>query len=426
MWHHYWNELYIVNQIKKENFMKNISSILIVLVFVNFSTCKYSPTENEQSELRLFTQAEKQLVSSTDKFGLKLFKKVNEFKPEKNLFISPLSVSLALGMTLNGANNSTYDSIRSTLEHPNIPQSEINEAYKSLIKLLTSIDTKVTFKIANSIFHSYAYIFEKEFIDLTKKYFNAIVRALNFSDPATVDIINQWVKENTNGKIEKIVEAIGPDMVMFLINAIYFKGTWKYEFDKSDTRDDWFTQPSGTRSPCKMMTQRGTFDYFENDNFQAIDLPYGNQAFSMSIFLPKQNIDVNDFISSITELDWNSWLTSFKKQDIELYLPKFKLEYEIQMNDILTALGMGIAFDPFKADFTKLYRGRVYISQVKHKTFIDVYEEGTEAAAVTSVEIVVDTALGSYIVMRCDRPFVFVIREKGSGSILFIGKLVKP
>lgn len=408
--------------------MKNIfliASLLISLLLIN--SCKSAPTGPTKNEVRALTQTEAQLVSSADKFGLKLFKKVNELEQNKNLFISPLSVSLALGMTLNGANTSTYDSMRNTLELPNISQENINEAYKSLIELLTGIDPKVNFKIANSIFYRNTYTFEKDFIEVNKKYFDALVQGLNFNNPATVNIINQWVKENTNGKIEKIVDSIENDIVMFLINALYFKGTWKYEFDKKNTKDDWFTQPNGARSTCKMMVQESEFNYLANEDFQAIDLPYGDGAFSMTIFLPKQNRDVNSFIANITESNWNNWLNNFSKQNVKLYLPKFKLEYEIQMKEVLTALGMGIAFDPYNADFTKLYQGaeRVYISKVKHKTFVDVYEEGTEAAAVTSVEIGI-TSVGQDIVMRCDRPFVFVIREKNSNSILFIGKIIKP
>lgn len=408
--------------------MKNIfliTSLLISLSLIN--SCKSAPTGPTPKEVRPLTQTEAQLVSSADKFGLKLFKKVNELEQNKNLFISPLSVSLALGMTLNGANTSTYDSMRTTLELPNIPQGQINGAYKSLIELLTGIDPKVNFKIANSIFYRNTYTFEHDFIEVNKKYFNALVRGLNFNDPAAVGIINKWVDDNTNGKIQKIVDSIDDDIVMFLINALYFKGIWKYEFDKKNTSDDWFTLPNGTRSTCKMMVQEGKFNYFANDDFQAIDLPYGDGAFSMTVFLPKQNRDINSFISNITESNWNNWLSSFANQNVNFYLPKFKLEYEIQMKDVLTALGMGIAFDPYDADFTKLYRGpeRAYISRVKHKTFVDVYEEGTEAAAVTSVEIGI-ISVRQDIVMRCDRPFVFVIREKNSNSILFIGKIIKP
>ncbi len=398
-----------------------------MLALLLIGSCKYAPTEPPKGETRSLTQTEKQLVTSADKFGLKLFQKVNEFDWNKNIFISPLSVSLALGMTLNGANTSTYDSMRNTLELPNIPQGQINEAYKSLIELLTGIDAKVNFKIANSIFYRNTYTFEQDFIEVNKKYFNALVQGLNFKDPAAVGIINKWVDDNTNGKIQKIVDSIDDDIVMFLINALYFKGTWKYEFDKTNTRDDLFIQPTGTQSPCRMMVQEAEFNYLANEDFQAIDLPYGDGAFSMTVFLPKQSRDVNSFIANLTESNWNSWLSSFTIQKVKLYLPKFKLEYEIQMKDVLSALGMGIAFDAGNADFTKLYRGpeRAYISKVKHKTFVDVYEEGTEAAAVTSVEIGL-TSVGEDIIMRCDRPFVFVIREKNSNSILFIGKIVKP
>ncbi len=392
-----------------------------------FNSCQDAPTEVTKQEIRPITQTEKQLVASADKFGLKLFKKVNEAQNDSNIFISPLSVSVALGMTLNGANGSTYEAMRTTLEHSNISQEEINQSYQSLIKLLMAIDPQVNFKIANSIFYRNTLTFEKDFIETNKKYFDALVRGLNFDDPASVGIINQWVKDNTNGKIEKIVDQIERNTIMFLINALYFKGTWKYEFDKNNTYNDIFIQPNYTRIPCKMMVQEAEFNYFANEDFQAIDLPYGDGAFSMTIFLPKPGKNINYFIAGINENIWANWLSSFTKQKVKLYLPKFKLEYELQMKDVLTALGMGIAFDPYEADFTKLYRGpgRAYISKVKHKTFVDVYEEGTEAAAVTAVEIGF-TSVGQEIIMRCDRPFVFVIREKNSNCTLFIGKLMKP
>jgi len=409
--------------------MKSYHIIFLLLSsLLLFTSCTNAPNEPTEDKIRSLTQTEKQLVSSADKFGLKLFKKVNEVEQNNNLFISPLSVSLALGMTLNGANTSTYDSMRATLELPNISQEEINQSYKSLIELLTGIDPKVNFKIANSIFYINSLTFEKDFIEVNKKYFDALIGALNFDDPSSVDIINQWVKDNTNGKIDRIVDKIGNNTIMFLINALYFKGTWKFEFDKQKTKDDLFILQNGTQSPCKMMVQETEFNYFENQEFQAIDLPYGNGAFSMTIFLPKPGVNINSFISDISETDWNNWLSSFTSRKVKLYLPKFKLEYELEMKNVLTSLGMGIAFDPYNADFTKLYRGfeRAYISKVKHKTFVDVYEEGTEAAAVTSVEIGIDSIGGEITVMQCDRPFVFTIRENNSGTILFIGKIIKP
>jgi serpin B len=226
------------------------------------------------------------------------------------------------------------------------------------------------------------------------------------------------------------VDVIDPLTMMFLINAIYFKGIWTYQFDENQTRDDLFTLPDGSKKPCKMMNQEGKFRYFENDNFQAIDLPYGDGDFRMAIFLPREEKDIASLIAEFNQENWGRWMNSFYEQEVTLELPKFTLEYEIELNSALKALGMEVAFSPSGADFTKMYKEEevlenLYISKVKHKTFVEVNEEGTEAAAVTSVEMTV-TSIPLKILMRIDRTFIFAIRESRSETILFIGKIVEP
>ncbi|MDZ7402462.1 MAG: serpin family protein, partial [candidate division KSB1 bacterium] len=253
---------------------------------------------------------------------------------------------------------------------------------------------------------------------------DALVSALNFGDPNAKNIINAWVYEHTNGKINKIVEKINWDDVMFLINAIYFKGIWKYQFEEKNTADALFTLPDNSQVPCKMMAQTGEFQYFANDQFQAIDLPYGDELFSMVVILPSASADIDELISELDQNDWNQWLGSFQKEKGTIFLPRFKLEYKLRMNDVLIALGMGVAFSP-GADFTRMFKpGGLFISEVNHKTFVEVNEEGTEAAAVTSV--VIGRTSTSGFVMRVDRPFIFAIRENHSGTILFVGKIVNP
>ena len=401
--------------------------IVIVLSFL-FIQCEKNFEPISNNTIREFTALEKQVAASADRFGLKLMKSVNATQSDSNVFISPLSVSMALGMTLNGANSTTYEAIQSTLELDGLSQQQINETYKSLIELLTQIDPKVIFNIANSIWYRQGWTFEQEFIDVNKKYFSALVQSLDFNDPAAPGIINDWVYNNTNGKIDKIVNSIDPTVVMYLINAMYFKGTWKYEFDKNETIDDWFTVPNGNQVPCKLMVQENDFSYFENSEFQAIDLPYGGGNFSMTVLLPLPDRNVDSLIENFSEENWAIWMSSFSEQSGTLLLPKFKLEYEITLNDVLKSMGMEIAFTAGQADFSKMYTGPfdLYIDEVKHKTYVKVDEEGTEAAAVTSVSIGLTSAGGSGFTMRVDRPFVFVIREKNSGSILFIGKIVEP
>jgi len=375
--------------------------------------------------------SEKALVKSDNKFGFKVFKEIVKGERDKNVFISPLSISMALGMTYNGANGSTQEAMQKTLELSGLTLQEINESYESLIESLTNLDPKVKFQIANSIWYREAFPVEDEFIDINKTYFDAQVSGLDFSAPSAPNIINGWVNDKTNGKISKIVDdVINPLTVMFLINAIYFKGTWGFEFDESQTQDDIFTLSDGSKKPCKMMRQEREFQYFETDDFQAIDLPYGNGNFRMTILLPSKEKDVDSLVTLLNQENWNQWVNSFSKQKLTLQLPKFTLKYEIKLNDVLKALGMEIAFSSSQADFTKMYKEEevglnLYISNVKHKTYVKVNEEGTEAAAVTSVEMTLEAAPLNPS-MRVDRPFIFAIRENHSGTILFVGRIAEP
>ncbi|MDQ7816628.1 MAG: serpin family protein [Melioribacteraceae bacterium] len=400
--------------------------VILASMIIICAGCETSSQYSDEVPIRELTRIEKQLVSSADNFSLKIFKKIAEAEQEKNVFISPLSISMALGMTLNGAEGETYDAMRRTLSLADITQQETNESYQSLIELLTKIDREVIMQIANSIWYRNTIQVKQNFIETNQKYFNATINPMNFGDPATINIINNWVKESTNGKIDKIVEKIDAQTIMFLINAIYFKGTWKYQFDKNKTRDDLFTKQSGEKVPCKMMNLENDFYLSSNDTFTVIDLPYGKGNFSMTILLPDKDKSLNDVLNSLTDATWSGLISNLVKMKKELYMPRFKLEYKLNLNNTLKALGMSVAFDPYGANFKKLYDGseNAYISNVEHKTFVDVNEEGTEAAAVTSVEIGLTSIMDT--VIRLDRPFIFVIREKNSNCILFIGKLEDP
>ena len=215
--------------------------------------------------------------------------------------------------------------------------------------------------------------------------------------------------------------------MMFLINAIYFKGTWTYEFDKELTKEAPFRLPDGSEKQVDMMAIAGEFQYLSNSDFQAIDLPYGYEMFSMTILLPNRESNVDSLIAMVSEENWSKWIDGFANVQMDLYLPKFKLEYEIPLKDVLTALGMGVAFIPYEADFSGINAEMpdLHISKVKHKTFVEVNEEGTEAAAVTSVEMAIES-VPERTVMRVDRPFLFVIRENRSEAVLFMGKIVEP
>ncbi|MBN1211594.1 MAG: serpin family protein [candidate division Zixibacteria bacterium] len=411
---------------------KYVSIFLAVILGLFFLQCSRT-TEPENSEPEpqrnpaQLTVEEQSLLNASNRFGLKLFREINAYEPEdKNLFVSPLSVSYALGMTLNGAGGDCFDSMAAVLEHQGLSLAEINESYKSLTEILESADPTVVFNIANSIWSRPGKEIQKDFITACLNYFDAPVRVMDFPDPA--DSINHWVDVNTNGKITEIIKPpISGDIAMLLLNAIYFKGDWHIPFDTEKTVDDKFYLSGGGEIDCKLMFKDSdedtTLSYFENDLFQAVTVPYGDEGFCMSLFLPKEPHGVDDIVVQMTEANWNNWLKGFVFASFKMYLPKFKMEYEIDLSKILKVLGMGIAFDPGRADFSNLFVDGVgWIDQVKHKTFVQVDEKGTEAAAVTSVSLI-DSVVQ---ILSFNRPFLFVIHEQTSGAILFMGKMAEP
>jgi len=376
------------------------------------------------------TAEEMQLAGSTQPFGFNLLQRVNAEKGDSNIILSPLSVSMALGMTLNGADSSTYDSMASALGFSGMSNQDINKACFGLTGKLMAADDKVQFELANAIWYRNTFDVLQDFIDVNRNYFNARVSPADFNDPGTVDMINNWVNEKTHGKITHILEQIDPQAIMFLINAVYLKALWTYQFDKEHTVDGSFhSEDGGTSRPCTMMHIRGLWEYYEDEQLQAVDMPYGNGNFSMTVLLPKTDIaSVNDVIAGLDAPRWQHIITHFTADSGSIALPKFKLRFDIKLNKALTQMGMGIAFDPGRANFARINPlTDLYISFVQHKTFMQVDEEGTEAAAVTIVGIY-ETSIQEPpgFTMRMDHPFVFIIREKTSGALIFMGKIVAP
>jgi serpin B len=376
---------------------------------------------------RDLTAAEEELIQSDNAFGLKLFREIHaQEEPGANLFVSPLSVAMALGMTYNGAAGETQQAMQETLELQGLTIDEVNQAYRSLIDLLRDLDPSVEFLLANSIWYREGFAVEQDFLDVNREYFDAEVTALDFASPTAASTINDWVRAKTMGRIEEIVDdPIDWLVVMYLINAIYFKGDWTFQFDPELTANRPFYLASGGEVQVPMMTFGTPADvrtYVDGD-VEVLDLYYGGKAYSMTILLPPAGGDLDVLVGSLDSGRWQEIVDGLTLTNADVVLPKFTLEYELEMKDVLAALGMGIAFSD-DADFTKIRTsGGLYISKVKHKTFVDVNEEGTEAAAVTSVEIREVSMPPTFVI---DRPFLFAIREQLSGTILFMGRIVNP
>ncbi len=409
--------------------MKRLLVLILLISLTIIPACQSEivSDNNDPVDPVVLSPAEKKLIQSSNKFSFEIFKSVTQAETEKNIFISPLSISMALGMTYNGAAGSTKEGMHTTLQFGDLTTPEINQSYKNIIDLLTSLDPKVMINLANSIWANQNYTFVPEFMQTNREYFYATIENVNFGDPATTDRINQWVDNSTNGLIKKIFEEpLDPQVVMALLNAIYFKGDWTVQFADSLTQPDQFTTAGGNQIPVQMMERADSMMYFENEFYQAVDLPYGDKRFSMVVILPKLNTDLQQLIDNFNDAEWAALLNGFQLREGEFKFPKFKTEYEIKLNDILSAMGMSEAFAPNAANFTNMYApGGLFIDLVKHKSFIKVDEVGTEAAAVTVV-VVRETSIGNKFYMKVDRPFIFAIRENETQSILFMGKMIKP
>ena len=360
------------------------------------------------------------VASANTKFGFNLLQDLRERDPGGNIFISPLSISIALTMTYNGAIGETERAMAETLEIDGLDLSTINNSNKALRDSFENPDPKVEISIANSIWSRQGIEFNPEFLERNREFFGAEIASLDFNSPQATTTINEWVDTNTNGKIEKIVDRIDPQTLLFLINAIYFKGNWQDKFNKSMTRPGTFHLTNGNQKQVQMMHRKGVYPYFRGERFEATSLPYGDGRLGMYIFLPNRDSDLNKFLRNLNAENWQTWISQLQGRRHELMLPRFKLKYEVKLNDTLEALGMGIAFGG-SANFSGMGQS-LFISEVRHKTFVEVNEEGTEAAAATVVMI--PTSVPP--VFRVDRPFFFAIYDAGTETILFMGTVVEP
>lgn len=367
------------------------------------------------------------LVAANVRFGFKLFSETLKREGNKNVFVSPSSVAIALAMVYNGAAGETQQAMAKAMELQGINLSELNQANAGLIKLLENPDPKVQLAIANSVWARQGIPFNPDFLQRNQQFYGAKVTELNFKDPGAVVTINNWVSQNTRNKITEIVDRLSPADVMILINAIYFKGNWSKQFDPATTQKQPFFLGNGSQKSHPLMIQSGEYRYLENDQFQAVSLPYGNsQRMSMYVFLPRSSSNLATFLQTLTADNWEQWMKQFRNREGSIQIPRFKLEYETELVPVLSALGMENAFTD-RANFSGLSSVPVQIDEVKHKTFVEVNEEGTEAAAVTSIGIrATSIMLTERFDMVVNRPFFCAIRDNHTGTVLFMGAIANP
>ena len=409
--------------------LPNLVAMALLVPFLASACGEGSPTgpgKEIQGLPRPLSQAEELLIEAGNDFAFRFLDQVYGSAPDTSVFLAPLSASMALGMTMNGTAGATFEEMRSVLGFDVMTLNQINQGYKDLMDLLLNLDPTVEVGIGNSIWYREGFPVREDFLERTREYFDARASALNFADPGAAGIINGWVKDQTRGRIEKIVDdPIDAATVMILINAVYFKGTWTSQFDKKKTAQATFTGRSGAPGSVPLMQLADTLRYAETDRYQAVDLPYGGRAFSMTLVLPKAGQAMEELVGSLDPASWDQLLAGLQRREGTVFLPRFRMEWDKILNETLQAMGLKLAFIPGQADFSGLSdaAGGLYISRVRQKTYVDVDEEGTEAAGVTSVEIR-DSASDRFF-FRADRPFLFVIRERFSGTILFAGVLAE-
>lgn len=369
------------------------------------------------------------IAAANNAFGFNLMKNLINEDKNKNTIISPLSISTILSMTENGAEEETKQEMLNCIGLKGVNDKNINHQYYSLLDYYNNLKS-VKLKSANSIWVNKKVDLNSDFKNMTKKYYMAQVNLEDFSNHDTLNKINHWVNQSTNGQIKKIIDDISKDDVAILVNSLYFNGKWSNEFLPQNTKKEEFTLSSGEKINVDNMEKRGHVNYLKGDNFEAISLPYYD-GIEMNIFLPKEGVGIDKFIQSVSKEKFDKWMSSFGYADVIQQIPKFKMEYDTDLKKTLEALGMKQAFDAHKANFKKIANNAdenpIYIGKVKHKACINVDEKGTEAAAITAVILNGSSAPADQpINFTVNRPFFFAIRDSKSGMILFMGKVENP
>ncbi|WP_166962580.1 serpin family protein [Yeosuana marina] len=393
-----------------------------LICVITFQSCS---TSNDEPLIPFDTVSKgHQIVSANNDFAFSLYKEIAQTETENNFMISPVSASLALGMVYNGTDGETKQAFASMFNYGNTTIEETNLVNQNIIENLTRTASRTTFDIANSLWIKNTFPVKESFLTTNKSYYFAEVQNKDFNDPQTLKTINNWVSNKTNGKIPSILDNISADAVLYAINAIYFKSDWEFRFKTENTKLLSFHLANGNVKQVEMMSMQQDLKYMANDIFSSVELPYKNNKYSMTLILPNTNKTFDDVMPIMNSENWLDWQNNFTVQDIKITLPKFKFSSKKEFNDALANLGLGIAFSN-NANFSNLSNTDTKISFVLQKTFIDVNEKGTEAAAVTAVGIVT-TSIGESKQFLLNKPFLFVITEKETGSICFMGKVGNP
>lgn len=374
------------------------------------------------------TRAEQEMTDMGTDFAFRFFSQVCKTENKHpNLLISPLSATLCLSMITNGAANNTLEEMKTVLGFSDYSLEEMNNYNQKLVSALLELDNTTRLGIANSIWIKQGFGVYDDFVNVNKKVYDAQVKELDFASPNAKNIINGWCAEKTNNCIKEVLKEIPEDARLYLLNALYFKGIWKNQFKKSDTESEQFTNADGSRATVYMMNMSGErFNYAENEYFSMAEFPYGNEAFSMVVLLPAEGKSLEECLPQLTDEHWREWSNTLSNATLNVKLPRFEMEYDKDLIADMQEMGMKDAFDGMHADFSNMSAADLFVGLLQQYTYVKVDEEGTEAAAVTIGGMSL-TALGPSVAIPfyVNRPFVFLIKEKSTGVILFMGKVTK-
>jgi serine protease inhibitor len=368
-------------------------------------------------------------LRAVNEFALELTVQLGRQDAGQNVFLSPANVAIALAMTANGARGETLQSMLSALNLNTLDLETVNSNFAALQALLVRDEPGATIAIANALWARAGVAFNADFLQRTQGFYDARIEALDFDQPDAPKTINEWVRRQTNDKIPAVVERIPEEIILLLMSAIYFNGKWETPFNPEFTQDRPFYLLNGTTKELPTMYRSDDFEYLKGDGFQAVRLPYAGGGVRMVIILPDADRTLTQLMDQLSIENWESWREQFSVKEGQLYLPRFTTRYDKQLNQALSAMGMTEAFDDGRADFSGMrpVPPALFISQVRHVAYVDVNEAGTEAAAVTSVEMGITSAMPTEtFLMQVDRPFFFAIEETSTGSILFTGLITEP
>lgn len=379
-------------------------------------------SQTKEVETLSLSESQRAFIQKNNDFALNLFRQTSKFDSK---VISPISVSFLMGILANGADENTYQEILKTLGAENYSVDDLNQTNRLLIEKSGLLDPATKLNIANYIAVNNTFKLKGDFIKNVEHFYNAQTESMNFASPQTLKRINSWCKKQTDNMIPKIIDSVDPNAVSYLMNAIYFNGAWSDKFDKKETHEENFRGYTRNIQRVEMMHRNDKYRYASNDAYAAVEIPYGNGAYTMTVLLPNTDKSTEDILKDINAKTLTDLSNNMEDCIVDLKLPKFCTETDLTLNDIIAKLGAPSMFLAGSANFKKFSDGNFFISKMFQKAKIEVSEEGTKAAAVTAAVMVamsLQPVEPRRVEFHANRPFVYFIRESNSGAIFFMGQ----